>query len=239
MIWIYGICERPELPPPRRRGLAQAPLDGVREGDLLAVISRHVHPPGDPALDALWVHERVVERIMADRAVLPMRFGNKLADDDELRRLLAARQQELLATLDRVRGKVEVGVRVMQPLGVPSAADELTAELSASIATSGREYLEAKLRNGRRFERETAALHEPLAKLAVDVSRQPVRASEELLRASYLIETGVVARFRATVERLQRTHPGVAILCTGPWPPYSFVAVTAPLPIAPMAGGTR
>jgi len=36
VIWLYGICDRPDMPPPRRRGLAQAPLDGIREGGLLA-----------------------------------------------------------------------------------------------------------------------------------------------------------------------------------------------------------
>ena len=221
MIWVYGICERPELPAPSGRGLAQAPLEGLREGELLAVVSRHISPPGDPARDALWAHERVVERIMADRAVLPMRFGSKLADDDALREVLAARQQEFLATLDRVRGRVEVSVRAMQPLGAPR---------SPPVTTSGREYLEAKLRNGR----EVATLDEPLASLAVEVSRQRSRAPEELLRASYLIEEAVLERFRGTVERLQRTHPAVAILCTGPWPPYSFVttSVTLTAPVA-------
>jgi hypothetical protein len=238
MIWVYGICERPDMPPPRRRGLAQAPLDGIREGELLAVISRHVHPPGDPALDALWVHERVVERIMADRAVLPMRFGSKLPDEDALRHVLAARQDEFRATLARVRGRVEVGVRAMQPLGTEPAEDDPRPTPAALVATSGREYLEAKLRNGRLVQREAAALHEPLARLAVEVSRQSARAPEELLRASYLIESAVLARFRGAVERLQRTHPGVAILCTGPWPPYSFVGATSALTNEPIAGGS-
>jgi hypothetical protein len=223
MIWVYGICDRPELPPPRRRGLAQAPLDGVREGRLLAVISRHAHAPGDPSLDALWVHERVVERLMADRAVLPMRFGSRLADDDALHDVLATRQDEFLEVLDRVRGRVEVSVRAMRPPG----EEPPPAEPSSAVAASGREYLEAKLLNGRRIDRDVAELHEPLAALAVAVRRQPSRAPEELFRASYLIETAVVARFRGAVERLQRTHPDVAILCTGPWPPYSFVAATA------------
>jgi hypothetical protein len=168
VIWVYGICERPELPPPRRRGLAQAPLDGVREGDLLAVISRHVHAPGEPALDALWVHERVVERLMADRAVLPMRFGSKLPDDESLREALVANQESFVAALDRVRGRVELGVRAMATAAATPAADEL-------------------------------------------------------LRASYLVERTAVPQFRSVVERLQRIHPEVAILCTGPWPPYSFV----------------
>jgi gas vesicle protein GvpL/GvpF len=233
MIWVYAICERPDLPPPRRRGLAQAPLDGVREGDLLAVVSRHAHPPGEPALDALWVHERVVERLMADRAVLPMRFGSRLADDDSLREVLAARQDEFLEVLDRVRGRVEVSVRAMRP---PDAESPPAEPRAAVVAASGREYLEAKLLNGRRVDRDVAELHEPLAALAVAVRRQPSRSPEELFRASYLIETAVVARFRGAVERLQRTHAGVAILCTGPWPPYSFVAAASTVTPPPMAG---
>jgi hypothetical protein len=229
VIWVYGICERPDMPPPRRRGLAQAPLYGVHEGGLMAVISQHVHPPGEPALDALWVHERVVERIMADRAVLPMRFGTKLADDDAMRNVLGARQEAFLAALDRVRGRVEVGVRAMQPIdahfrGAPEP------ERSTPAATTGREYLQAKLRDGQRVEGEAAAVHEPLARLAVASARQPARAPDELLRASYLVDRGVVGRFRGTVERLQKTHPGVAILCTGPWPPYSFVTTDATAP---------
>jgi hypothetical protein len=226
VIWVYGICERPDMPVPRRRGLAQAPLDGVREGELLAVISRHVHAPGEPALDALWAHERVIERLMADRAVLPMRFGNKLPDDQALRELLAEHQDELLAALDRVRGRVELGVRAMRPSGGQPEPD-------TTAFTSGRAYLEARLRDGRRAERDASALHEPLAALAVAAVRRPAREPDELLRAAYLVEAAVVARFRGAVERLQRAHPGVAILCTGPWPPYSFVAAS---PAAPVAG---
>jgi hypothetical protein len=70
---------------------------------------------------------------------------------------------------------------------------------------SGREHLLRKL-----------ALHEPLAALAVD-SR--VRSSG----SAYLVEQDALGGFTAAVERLQEEHPDVAILCTGPWPPYSFV----------------
>jgi hypothetical protein len=221
VIWVYAICERPEMPPPRRRGLAQAPLDSVREGDLLAVVSRHVHPPGEPALDALWVHERVVERLMADRAVLPMRFGSKLPDAESLRAVLAQRQEAFLAALDRVRGRVELGVRAMQR-ETPARAGA-AAVAAPATGGSGREYLLAKLRDGRRTEHAAGALDEPLRALATEARRQAPRAHDEVLRASYLVERTLLPRFRAEVQRLQRTHPEVAVLCTGPWPPYSFV----------------
>jgi len=71
--------------------------------------------------------------------------------------------------------------------------------------TSGREHLLRKL-----------ALHEPLAALAVDTRLRPQGGA-------YLVERDAVPGFTAAVERLQEAHPDVAILCTGPWPPYSFV----------------
>ena len=207
MIWVYGICDRPDTPAPRADGLGQSPLEGVREGELLAAVSRHDDLPEDPVLDALWIHELVIERLMTDRAVLPMRFGTKFADDDALHEVLAGRQQEFLTALDRVRGRVELGIRALQPHEAQHVATPV----------SGRAYLESKLRDGR----EAAALHEPLAALAAASTRHAARP-DELLRASYLVDTEAVPRFRATVERLQRNDADVAVLCTGPWPPYSF-----------------
>jgi hypothetical protein len=210
MIWVYGICDRPDLPPPRRRGLAQAPLDALREGAVLAVFTRHGRPPGEPAPDALWAHERVVERLMVDRTVLPMRFGSSVDDDDALRRLLAARQGPLVAALARVKGHVELGIRVLEP-----SADSLAVAAPAT----GRDYLMTKLNDGRR----SSSLHETLEALATDGRRQAPRAAEEVLRGTYLVDRRVVPRFRAAVQRLQYSHPEMAILCTGPWPPYTFV----------------
>ena len=220
MIWVYAICDRPDLPPPRRRGLAQAPLEGLAEGGLLAIFTRHAHAPGEPAPDALWAHERVVERLMTDRTALPMRFGSKVDSEAALRALLVEHRQRFLDALARVSGRVELGVRVLQP-----AAASLVNGARPAVATtaSGREYLLGKLKDTRQVDRAAAALHTPLEVLAVEARRSPLRGDDEILRGSYLVDQRVVGRFRGVVERLQRSHPDVAILCTGPWPPYSFV----------------
>jgi hypothetical protein len=210
MIWVYGICDRPELAPPRRRGLAQAPLEGLREGGLLAVFTQHAHSVGEPAPDALWAHERVVERLMADRSVLPMRFGSTVADEEALRRVLAERQVSLLGALARIGSRVELGVRVL----------EHSDNGDTRAVFSGRDYLLSKLRDGARADR----VHEPLAALAADSRLQPPRGAHEVLRGAYLVDRTVVPRFSAGVARLQRAHPEVAILCTGPWPPYTFAS---------------
>jgi hypothetical protein len=207
MIWVYAICEQPELPPVAASGLDDAPLEAIVEGPLVAVVSRHERAPAEPALSTLLAHERVVEALMAQRAVLPLRFGSRLPDTGALQAALVERRLALVDALDRVRGRVELAVRAMQPAAaVPAAA-------------SGREYLNAKLAG----ERSATELHEPLAALAVAARRSPKPAPGELLRAAYLVEQPAVGNFRGAVERLQRGHPETALLCTGPWPAYSFV----------------
>jgi hypothetical protein len=204
VIWIYGICDR-SAPLPGR-GLADAPLEAHREDELVAVFTRHAQGPGDPVPATLWAHERVVERLLAECTVVPMRFGSTVADEDALRRLLADRRESLAAAMRRIRGRVELGVRAR-------------AEAPAA-AGSGRDYLLAKLRASRHAD----ALHEPLAGLAADAVRRPPRGADELLCGAYLVDGGEVARFRAATQDLQDAHPETAILCTGPWPAYSFVA---------------
>ena len=223
MIWLYAICDRPALPPPRRRGLAQAPLDGLSEGGVQAIFTRHGSAPCEPAPDALWAHERVVERLMLDRAVVPMRFGSKVDDELSLRTLLAENQERFLQTLARVTGRVELGVRVLQPVLVDAGNVKPSSVATATVVASGREYLLGKLQTANRIDHAAAELHAPLEAMSVETCRQPLRGDDEVLRSAYLVDQRIVGRFRGTVERLQLTHPDVAILCTGPWPAYSFV----------------
>jgi hypothetical protein len=228
VIWVYAIGEGTVAPPPPRvPGLDGAPLKDVREGALLAVISRHAEPPELGAVDALWAHERVVERLMAGGAVLPMRFGSRLPDEAALRWALATRHDELLSALDGVRGRVELAVRAVRAGDPPRAAVSPAAVAGAAEGhRGGREYLRTKLELRDRAEAAAAALHTPLCALAVAASRRPGRGPGELLRASYLVERSAVAEFRAVAVRLQGEHPDAAVLCTGPWPPYSFVDVS-------------
>jgi hypothetical protein len=226
VIWVYAICERPDIPPPAGTGLDGAPLASVQESDLLAVVSHHAGRPRLRAEQALWAHERVVERLMAQRAVLPMRFGSRLPDVAALRRALASREYELLTALDGVRGRVELAVRA---IGAAVEDADAVAAAVASVATAdddtGRRYVRARLELRSRVEAVGAALHEQLATLAVAERRRLGRGPRELLRASYLVERPMVGEFRALALRLQREHPDAALLCTGPWPPYSFVDV--------------
>ena len=182
----------------------EPPLIAVRSGGLSALCAAAEETM--VTADALWRREAVLEALMEDRDLLPVRFGSLVADEEAAARALADRRGELEAGLERVRGAVELSLRVH----APEPADAPPPE-----AASGRAYMRAKAAR----TQAAARLHEPLTALA---RASVVRPAPELLRAAYLVERGAVGPFVARVDELQREHPSLSLLCTGPWPPYSF-----------------
>jgi hypothetical protein len=164
-------------------------------GRVLAVVGA-----GEP--DPLQ-HGLVVESLV-DRAeaVLPVRFGQRFAGDDDLAAAVAPRLEALERQLDHVAGCVEVGVRVV-PRKEPAEAED------------GAAYLRARLREQRAVEE----VHRALTARA----RDSVRTSRD---AGYLVARDEVPDFSTAVERALAGHPSVDVLCTGPWAPYSFGAAT-------------
>lgn len=219
MLHLYAItdCPRRRLPPVR--ALDDAPLERVTERGVSGIYTQH-RAPIDASEDVLWRHEEVVERLMADRAVLPVRFGAAFSDVRDLRREIRTRAGAFAETLAYVRGRVELGVRV---LSTRNGEPETPLRLERHGREGGRAYLAARLAE-RAHAREVAdAVHEPLAAAAV-ASRQRLFARERLLStAAYLVERESVRTFTETLERVQAEHPELAVLCTGPWPPYNFV----------------
>ena len=60
-----------------------------------------------------------------------------------------------------------------------------------------------------------------------ELSRASARfggASSDLLQSAYLVPRQDADAFRDGVRRLEAAHPDLTIVCTGPWPPYTFAA---------------
>src|SRR4051794_12987788 len=106
MLYLYGISDSPSRPDvPGLQGAALA--SAGREG-LFAIWSEHEGQPFEADETALWEHERVVEALLEEGTVLPMRFGSSMRDRPAALDLLEERRQEFELGLDRVRGAVEL-----------------------------------------------------------------------------------------------------------------------------------
>jgi hypothetical protein len=231
-MYLYAIIDQPEAPVPAEPGLEGTFLFTLTYQDIAAVASCLTRAEVPPTEDNLWRHEAVVEALMADRAVLPVRFGTLLADDAAVQAMLTAHYADFVTSLERVRGRVELSLRVLWNDRRPPTTDRRKHLGGQRSAVSGRSYLLARLEEERqrrawRQRAETLAgeLHTPLAHLAVESTRQVLLTPRLLLTAAYLVERDQVAAFKQEVEALSAAYPALRFLCTGPWPAYNFVTV--------------
>lgn len=125
MLYVYALAETSEAALPARRGHRGAPLRHLSRDGVTAVFSRHREIELPPEERHLWRHERITEALMADRGVLPVRFGTTVADEAELAKMLTTRAEEFRELLELVRRRVEIGVRA---LWTPPAEDPPAAE---------------------------------------------------------------------------------------------------------------
>ncbi|NJN16150.1 MAG: GvpL/GvpF family gas vesicle protein [Oscillochloris sp.] len=219
MRYLYAIIEAGrELPP--LQGLAAAPLELVTGGALAAVVSTLTARPA-PDEATLWAHEHVVETIMADRVVLPVRFGTLLGDDAAVQAALIAGAKRFHADLSRLAGCVEISLRV---LWVGAEQPELQPD--PDTGAPGRAYLEARLaetRVQRERRMQALAVHTRLEPLARE-SRIAAASGRMVFSAAYLLPVAAVTVFRSMVAAADAEYSQWRLICTGPWPPYSFVS---------------
>jgi hypothetical protein len=192
-----------------------APLRQLTHDGLAAVFSE-TPEDGAPTAERLWRHEHVIETLMESRDLLPVRYGTRARDEDEVTHALDRRREELATALTFVRGAVEVSLRVFGDESGPES-------VPAGRTRSGSEYLRAKARHAGVRRAVAQAVHEPLCAIARADCVRPPRQDRELLCSAYLVDRRRVRRFTRAVAELQAAHPGFRLLCTGPWPPYSFV----------------
>jgi len=209
VIVLYAITDHPTPP--------VAGLDTVRvvtSGDLAAICGPVI--TSEVTADALWQHEQIVEALMEDRDVLPVRYGTCLPDDAAAAQALQDNRARFSASLESVRGAVELSVRVF------AGANHVPAPI-ASAAPTGTEYLRVRARSAGEESEAGTIVHEPLAREARAATVARVNRPGELLRAAYLVDREGTEGFSTRVQEIQEDNPRLRITCTGPWPSYSFV----------------
>jgi Gas vesicle synthesis protein GvpL/GvpF len=222
MLHLYGIVES------HGRcggiGLDGQPLVSIPCDDVVAIASEQARPlDSAPSEEALWQHERVLEALLEAGAVLPVRFGVRFADHEELRAAVEPRSAQFAAALAHVRGRVELSVRLLAlgAEGPPSAAED---------AGPGTRYLLGRLEERRDAERKLDTIRGRLGPLAVAERSQLLPRPGTPASAAFLVERPALERFRKEARELERDLKDVVLVCTGPWPPYNFVDEPVPEP---------
>src|SRR5919112_4536492 len=112
-LYVYGIVPSagPALPE-GPRGMDGAALELVTHDELAAVVTSIALPRPPGRRRDLLSHSDVLNAIVAEVDVVPLRFGTVLRDaDDVVEELLDARWESLTKLLDRVADAVQLTLR--------------------------------------------------------------------------------------------------------------------------------
>jgi hypothetical protein len=224
------------------RGVDGAEVRLVPCRDLVAVVSSVPLAEFDEAalrtkLERLpWLeataraHHAVVDAVAACSVTLPLRLATVYHGDERVAEVLRQGYGRFRAALDRLAGRVELGVKVYtDPQAMAPAA-------SPPASSPGRDYLMRRRAQHRArddaWQRAAATAQRvdaTLAGLAADSRQRPPQRrqlsgarGENVLNAAYLVDSERTEEFAALAMRLDAETPGTRVELTGPWAPYSF-----------------
>lgn len=232
--YVYGIT-RPDHPlrlTDRGVGPEPAPLRVVR-GERLAAVVSDAPENLRPKRRDLEAHERVLESLIADGTVLPMRFGAVAADDESVRRELDEHTGWYDERLEGLAGRREVNVKAFHhEQAVLSELLRTNPELrEANEALRGDADQDRRIDFGERVvsamggirDRDAAQVLAVLKPYAADLFQAPP-VDGGFLNVSVLVDEDKVDDLRAAVEELgRRAAEVVELRVSDPLPPYSFV----------------
>ncbi len=201
--------------------------------------------------DAVWLentvraHQAVLEAILSQTALVPMRFCTLFLSEARVLEMVAAHAEEFAKTLANLADKQEWGVKVYYDEEFLSRRIEETSQkiqtFKADIAgkSSGAAYFSKKKLEAliaeeveRACNSATQSSHDRLAARAVELRVLPPQEKEVTgrkevmgLNGAYLVAGEGMAAFHVQLEELGREYGplGFEYELTGPWPPYNFV----------------
>ncbi len=208
--------------------------------DLGSVISNVSMTKYVVSSESMVTHEKVVEEVMKDYTVLPVRFQTVAASADEIRSLLRKRYAEFMSLLKYVDNKVELGLKVLwkdmesifreiveENEGISTLVKKMplgTSGQSSEEKTALREAIKAALQQKKAAEAET--LLGPLRSIAPDFRLNKTHGDDMIMNAAFLVDKGWEREFDNQVEELTTRYGDLLkFKYVGPAPPYSFVNI--------------
>jgi len=216
------------------------PVTTIAYKDLGAVVSSIPMTEYVVSRGTMISHEKVIEAVMKDYALLPVRFYTVAPNAEEIRSLLRRRYLEFKKSLRELDNKVELGLKAFWR-GMDAIFQEIAKEDGEIKALGAKmtgcstretdqdkdalgEMLKLALENKKAKERE--ALLQPLRHLSSDSCLNTTYGDDMLMNAAFLVDRAWEKEFdREVEERTTRYKDRIEFKYIGPAPPYSFVNI--------------
>lgn len=207
--------------------------------DLAAVVSDTPIRIYDPTRENVLAHEFVNETVMREYTVIPMSFGTLFRTEEDIVELLKSTYQAFDDVLEKMKDKIEFGLKVLwdrekvgatieeQNEEIRRLRDEINRNAQSSTYFARMQLgrlVEAALEDaGNQYVRD---IHEALKPAAVaSRSNKPI-GDRMILNAAFLVDRDRERNFDDAVKEVSRKYEQLlSFKYTGPWPPYNFVNI--------------
>jgi len=185
----------------------------------------------------LLAHQRVVERVMQEHTVLPVKFGTLLNNSQEVLDLLSQGHSQFMGALAAIRDKVEIEVaatwdteQVLQEI----SKEEEVVRAREAIARKGQPTVEAQVQLGqivkacmdRRRDSYRERMIDFLKSTAIDAQPNALVSDQMVMNVAFLVDWARQQEFDERVNQLDDLFQNeITFRVIGPLPPYSFSTV--------------
>lgn len=195
-LYVYGIVPVKNNMKFEFSGLREKPLRVIPYLDIAAVVSSYpVLKPLVNESDAMQ-HTEILKRLTMKTTVIPLSFGNVFRDEATLNTVLGKAYNAVKESLELIKGKIELGVKVVK------------GDIDAD------------------YNDHTTKILAFLKSLCVKASRGDNFSNRLLLNYSFLVERAKFSKFSNAIAKLEKQYKNLKFIYTGPWPPYSFITIS-------------
>lgn len=236
-IYLYAVIYGSEEHNYGSCGIDQNMVYTILRKNVAAVVSDVPNGKLRPERRHLSAHQGVLRRLMEESTPLPMSFGIIADGPKTIEKILAENQPAFQEQLDRVSGKVEMGLRVTWD--VPnifeyfvSTHPELRSVRDRFFGTHREPTQEDKIEIGRMFdrmlnedrERSADDVENILSRYCFEIKRNKCRTEQEVMNLACLVGRDAEARFEEDLlEAANLFDNNFAFDYNGPWAPHNFV----------------
>lgn len=243
-LYVYGIVSTDKPLTFSVHGLAGG-LRVISEGSAGAVTGDAPdcdlnHLPREQALNFLVQHQQVLDDVMAQTTVLPVKFGALAPSEDAVRGMLQQGKDLLAAELAEFNGHLQMEVAVLWRLDqvfAEIATERDIVDLREQAKASGGDECAARLERAVRsaLERRRAALADEvcgvLGTVATGMATTPPKDDQTAANVALLLNRTDMGSLEGMLNRLHAEMAGeVKFRATGPLPPASFATVEITFP---------
>lgn len=180
-------------------------------------------------------HEAIIEKMMEKFSVLPIRFLTVFNRKEDVLSMMKDYYSDFKENLDRLRNKVEFGIKVIWPAdkikeSIINAYKRSSQRVPIFGDSPGKSFIKEKFEKykiDKEFEEEAdrriAIVDNFLGEFAVEKKLEKLKSKNLFLNASYLVKKEKQDDFKRAFKRLKGAFRDFKYLFSGPWPAYNFV----------------